>query len=152
MMFTFWLSVHTMHWIMRFCFMSCRRAVYSDLLDIAPLSAATLPYQIQAQMKAMQVWYDIIIFQDLNWISMESFFRGFSHSGFLPLSPLGPKWYCRTLRAPPPPPHTLFWLLQQHGATDLIHNSYKHSIPPSTFFTQGQRSRSKIRKKFLLTR
>ena len=36
---------------------------------------------------------------------------------FLPFGPLGPKGYCRPLRAPPPP-HTLFWPLHQHGATD----------------------------------
>ena len=34
---------------------------------------------------------------------------------FLPLGLLGPKGYCRPLRAPP---HILFWLLHQHGATD----------------------------------
>ena len=42
------------------------------------------------------------------------------HYWFLPLGPLGPKGYCDPLRAPPspPPPHTLFWLLHQHGAAD----------------------------------
>ena len=38
---------------------------------------------------------------------------------FLPLGLLCSKGYCRPLRAPPsPPPHALFWLLHQHGATD----------------------------------
>ena len=65
------------------------------------------------------------------------------------LGPLGPKGYCRLLRAPPPSPppplpHALFWLLHQHGATDYIHNSCKHSTPPGTFFTQGQGHMSKF--------
>ena len=61
------------------------------------------------------------------------------------------------LCAPPsvsPSPHTLFWLVHQHGATDYIHNSYKHSTPPCTFFTLCHRSKVKVKdlKKILLTR
>ena len=67
----------------------------------------------------------------------------------LPLGPLGPKGYCRPLCAPPPPPHTLFWLLHQYGATDSIHNTYKLSTPLCTFFTQSQGLRSKVKVKDL---
>ena len=35
--------------------------------------------------------------------------------------------------------------VHQHGATDWIHNSYKHSTPPGNFFYQGQRHRSKVK-------
>ena len=68
----------------------------------------------------------------------------------LHLGPLGLKGYCLPLRVPsPPPPHTLFWLLHQHGVHNRL-NSYKHSTPPGNFFPkvkvigQDQRLRSKI--------
>ena len=38
------------------------------------------------------------------------------------------------------------WLLHQHGATYLIHNSYTHSTPPGNFFNQEQGHRSEILK------
>ena len=48
------------------------------------------------------------------------------------------KGYCHPLRAPSPPlPHTLFWLLHQHGATDWIHTNIQPL--PALFFTQSHR-------------
>ena len=50
---------------------------------------------------------------------------------------------CRRLRRRTHP----FWLLHQHGTTDWIHNSYKHSTPPGNFFTQDPGPRSKVKVK-----
>ena len=69
---------------------------------------------------------------------------------------LGPKGYCRPLRAPPspPPPHSLFWLLHQHAMmVQHIELLFIQTFNPSRrFFYPRSRSKVKVKdfNKFLL--